>query len=100
MRRASGESIPQLLVHGENCLWRCRGHYNELELNVLKLNYVLQELESLNGTLPKVFPGHLLLEFGERKLVRRQQLRPSRTFPVLCILLEMPEAPMGSSRTR
>ena len=54
MGRTSGETFPQLLV-------REQGHYNELKLNVLKLNYVLQELESLSATLPKVLPPEYAL---------------------------------------
>jgi hypothetical protein len=52
--------------------WNFRGHYNVQELNVLKLNFVLQELEELNATHLRALQDLHQQEFVECKLVSQQ----------------------------
>ena len=80
--------------------WNYRGHYNVQELNVLKLNYVLQELEELNATHLRALQDHRQQEFEECKLVSQQQQQKNLVFQEFFILQWMAWDPMDSSRTR
>ena len=72
------------------------------KLNVLKLNFVLQELEELSAIGPKARQDHRLPEFVECKLVsqQQQQQQKNKVFLELCILQWMAWDRMGSLRMR
>ena len=79
--------------------WNFRGHYNVQELNVLKLNFALQELEEQNATHLRALQDLHQQEFVECKLVSQQQQK-NLGFQEFFTLQWMAWDPMDSSRTR